>query len=129
MADEKFDVVQVTIKMRTIDDLFAAFSDTLAKINAFVESNVNASLASSAYGDLGARLLNIWNYNSSTFNDFYENFDNWSQVVAIITANNSKFAVDAKATYRDNVGILDGVQEAIEFISKSNGLANVATTS
>ncbi len=128
MADEKFDVVQVTVKMRTIDDLFAAFADTLDKINAFVESNVNASLASSAYGDLGAKLLNIWNYNSATFGDFHENFDNWSKVVAIITANNSKFAVDAQATYRDNVGTLDGVKEARDFISKSNGLANVSTT-
>ena len=128
MADEKFSVANVAIKMQTIEDHFAAFADTLDTINAFVEANVNASLASSAYGDLGGKLLNIWNYNASTFNDFHENFDNWSQVVAIISANNSEFAVDAQAAYRDNAGTLDGVQSARDFVSKSNGLANVAIT-
>ena len=127
-GEEKFSIANVSFKMQTIEDHFAAFSDTLAKINAFVETNVNASLESSAYGDLGAKLINIWNYNSSTFNDFHENFDNWSQVVAIISANNSQFAVDANATYRDNAGTLDGVQSARDFVSKSNGLANVAAT-
>lgn len=128
MADEKFSVAGVAMRMQTIEDHFAAFADTLDKINGYVESNVNASLASSAYGDLGAKLLSIWNYNAATFNDFHENFDNWSQVVAIISAHNSKFAVDAQATYRDHAGTLDGVQEARDFVSKSNGLANVSTT-
>ena len=127
-GEEKFSLVGVSFKMQTIEDHFAAFADTLDKINGFVETNVNASLESSAYGELGAKLLNIWNYNASTFNDFHENFDNWSQAVAIISANNAEFAVGAEATYRDNAGTLDGVQTARDFVSKSNGLANVAAT-
>ena len=128
MADEKFSIAGVTTRMQTIEDNFAAFSDTLDSINAFIEANVNASLESSAYGNLGGKLLSIWDYNAATFNDFHENFDNWSQVVAIISANNSEFAVDAQAEYRDNAGTLDGVAKAREFISKSNGLANVSIT-
>ncbi len=128
MADEKFSVTNVSFKMQTIEDHFTAFADTLAKINAFVETNVNASLESSAYGDLGGKLISLWNQNAATFQDFHENFDNWSQVVAVISANNSEFTVDAQATYRDNAGTLDGVQSARDFVSKSNGLANVAAT-
>ena len=60
MADEKFSIVNVALKMDTIEEHFAAFADTLANINSFIETNVNASLASSVYGDLGAKLLNIW---------------------------------------------------------------------
>ena len=125
MADEKFSVVNVKNKMSTIENYFSEFSDTLSEINAFIQGNVNASLASSAYGDLGGKLLSIWDHNASTFNDFHDNFDNWAQVVAIIATNNNQFAVDALATYRDTAGTLDGVKEARSFVSKNNGLENI----
>lgn len=125
MADEKFSVVNVKNKMSTIENYFSEFSDTLSEINAFIQGNVNASLASSAYGDLGGKLLSIWDHNASTFNDFHENFDNWAQVVAIIGANNNQFAVDALATYRDTAGTLDGVKEARTLINKNNGLDDI----
>ncbi len=127
MADEKFSVVNVKSKMGTIENYFSDFSDTLSEINAFVQANVNASLGSSAFGDLGGKLLSIWDHNASTFNDFHENFDNWAQVVAIIAANNNSFAVDALATYRDNAGTLAGVKEARELVSKNNGIDNISS--
>ncbi len=125
---ELFNANNVTIKMKTIESYFCDFADTLSQINGFVQSNVNASLESSAYGNLGGALLNIWNYNASTFDSFHQNFETWSQVVAVITANNKDFAVDSQATYRDHAGTLEGIQSARDFVSKSNGLANVSTT-
>lgn len=125
---ELFNANSVTIKMKTIEGYFCDFADTLSQINGFVQTNVNASLESSAYGDLGGKLLNVWNYNASTFDSFHENFDTWSQVVAVITANNSEFALNSQSTYRDHAGTLDGIQSAREFVSKSNGLANVSKT-
>ena len=127
MADEKFSVTNVKAKMSNIENYFSDFADTLNEINAFIQGNVNASISSSVYGDLGSKLLAIWNHNASTFNDFHENFDNWAQVVAIIAANNNTFAVDALATYRDNAGTLDGVKEAREFISGNNGVENISS--
>ena len=131
MADsqtELFNAQSVAIRMNKIEGFFTNFSDTLDEINGFVQANVNASVASAVFGDFGGKLLNIWNNNAATFNDFHENFENWSQVVAIISANNKEFAVNAQATYRDNAGTLNGVASAREFISRSNGLANVAST-
>ena len=123
-GDEKFNVGGVKGKMTVIEGYFSDFATTLSDINAFVQTNVNASLESAAVGDLGGKLLNIWDYNASTFNDFHENFDNWAQVVAIIAANNNQFAVDALATYRDNAGTLDGVQEARAYVAANNGVSN-----
>ena len=128
MADEKFSIEGVSKQMQIINDYFAEFATTLKNINSYIEANVNASLGSSAYGDLGGRLLTLWEHNSSTFQDFNENFDTWSKVVSIICANNNKFAVEAQATYRDNGGTLDGVKEAREFISKNNSLENINKT-
>ncbi len=122
---ELFNANMVGYKMNIIEGYFAAFSDTINQINSFVEVNVNASLASSAYGDLGGKLLSIWENNSSTFSDFHDNFETWSQVVAIISAHNKSFAVDAQATYRDNAGTLDGVQKAREYVSLNNGMKDI----
>ena len=126
MADEKFSVNKVRYKMGQIENHFEEFARTLDKINSYVQTNVNASIASSAYGDLGGKLLAIWNHNASTFGDFHANFDNWSQVVAIIAANNNSFAVDAEATYRDNAGTLGGVKEARDIVKKNEGLTDIA---
>ena len=130
MADsdksELFNANMVGYKMNIIEGYFAAFSDTINQINSFVEVNVNASLASSAYGELGGRLLAVWENNSSTFSDFHDNFETWSQVVAVISANNKSFAVEAQDTYRDNSGTLDGVQKARDLVSKNNGVANIS---
>ncbi len=123
-GDEKFNVGGVKSKMGVIEGYFSDFATTLSDINAFIQTNVNASIESAAFGDLGGKLLNIWDYNASTFNDFHENFDNWAQVVAIIAANNNQFAVDALATYRDNAGTLDGVQEARQYVAANNGVSN-----
>ena len=123
-GDEKFNVEGVKGKMATIEGYFSEFATTLDDINAYIQTNVNASVESAAFGDLGGKLLSIWDYNAATFNDFHENFDNWAQVVAIIAANNNTFAVDALATYRDNAGTLDGVKEAREYVAANNGVSN-----
>ena len=73
MADEKFSVVNVKSKMTTIEGYFADFADTLNSINGFVQANVNAGLGSSAFGDLGGKLLAVWDHNASTFSDFHRN--------------------------------------------------------
>ena len=129
MADEKFSVGNVKSKMTVIESYFADFAETLNGINGFVQANVNASLSSSAFGNLGGKLLAIWDHNASTFSDFHRNFDEWAQVVAIIAANNNSFVVDALATYRDTAGSLDGVKEARDFISGNNGMHNMAAAS
>ena len=123
---ELFNASMVGYKMGVIEGYFADFADTLNQINGYIQANVNASIASSVYGDLGGRLLAIWDQNASTFNDFHENFDTWSQVVAVISANNTAFAVDAQDTYRDNGGTLDGVEKARQFVSSNNGIANIS---
>ena len=125
---ELFNANSVANKMNIIEGYFCDFADTLSQINGFVQSNVNASLESSAYGDFGGRLLSIWNQNAATFDSFHTNFETWSQVVAVISANNKEFAINSQATYRDNAGKIDGIQSARDFVSKSNGLANVSTT-
>ena len=129
MADEKFRATVVSLKMSQIENHFISFAATLKEINSYIEANVNASISSSAYGDLGGKLLNIWDYNASTFNDFHDHFDVWSQVVAVITANNNQFAVDAAATYRDNVGTLDGIKEARSLIKDYGDVKEIAKAS
>ena len=49
MADEKFNVPKVRNGMTIIENHFAAFQETMKSINSFIETNVNASLGSSAY--------------------------------------------------------------------------------
>ena len=129
MADEKFRATVVKLKMEQIENHFTSFSSTLKEINSYIEANVNASIASSVFGDLGSKLINVWNYNSSTFNDFHDHFDVWAQVVAVITANNNEFAVNAAATYRDNVGTLDGVKEARSLIKENGDVKEIAKSS
>ncbi len=129
MADEKFSVSGVKGRMTTIQSYFNEFASTLDGINGFIQANVNASLGSSAFGELGGKLLAIWDHNAATFGDFNRNFDEWAQVVAIIAANNSTFAVDASATYRDTAGSLAGVKEAREIVAKNNGMSNIASHS
>ncbi len=129
MADEKFRATVVKLKMAQIENHFASFAATLKEINAYIEANVNASVASSAFGDLGGKLLNIWDRNASTFNDFHDHFDVWAQVVAVITANNNQFAVDAAATYRDTAATLDGVKEARSLIKGFGDIKGIKNAS
>ncbi len=129
MADERFRASVVKLKMAQIENHFTSFASTLKEINSYIETNVNASIASSVFGDLGSKLMNIWDYNASTFNDFHDNFDVWSQVVAVITANNNQFAVEAAATYRDNVGTLDGIKEARSLVKDYGDVKEIAKAS
>ena len=52
MADEKFRAMVVKLKMAQIENHFASFAATLKEINAYIEANVNASVASSANGGI-----------------------------------------------------------------------------
>ena len=88
---ESFNVDGVQKSMNKLNTLFSDFAKKLDEINKYINEQVNQSPDSAVYGELGSKLLNTWNQNASTFGDFYANFENWSAVVTIISANNCNF--------------------------------------
>lgn len=87
----KVEVINTTdLKSYTskLDEAFAEFGKVLAEVNELVNTSVNVTPDSSVYGTYGAKLLNLWNNNTSTFSDFKNNFQAWSQAVSVISKNN-----------------------------------------
>ena len=109
---ETFNVEEVKAKMDALEETFSLFASTLKDVNIVVNDLVNNGEASAIFGDVGTTLLNTWNYNASTFGDFHNNFQNWTEVVSIIAANNREFVVTAESIYASHGGNLDGVQES-----------------
>lgn len=102
MADEKFNVTNVKSKMSVIENFFVEFKSTLNEIDSIILNNINESIASSVFGKLGGKLINIWYYNSSNFVSFHDHFDEWAAAVAKVTANNEQFSIDTISTYQKN---------------------------
>lgn len=115
-----FDVDGVKSQMASLESDFESFANILKALNDYVETMVNAGADSAIFGEYGTNLLNVWNANASNFGDFHANFEAWNEAVAIISANNSEFAVDTQSLYRDNASSLDGIKEARDFV-KENG--------
>lgn len=103
---EKFDYAAVKSSMDSLNTIFEEFAKNLRDINNEINDNVNVGPDSALFGEYGARLLDTWNQNASTFGDFYENFNSWSEMVTTIAANNESFEYDALRTIGSNA---DGV--------------------
>ena len=100
MAVDKFNVTNVKSKMAVIENFFVEFISTLNEIDNIVLNDINGSLESSIFGELGSKLLKIWYYNSSNFSLFHENFDKWAAAVARVTASNEQFSINTISTYQ-----------------------------
>ncbi len=85
---EIINTTELTSYAQELDDAFTEFGKVLAEVNELVNTSVNVTPDSSVYGAYGAKLLNLWNNNTSTFSDFKTNFQAWSQAVAVISKNN-----------------------------------------
>ena len=110
--NDTFNVEEVKTKMSTLETKFEEFATTLKDVNTVVNELVNNGADSAIFGEVGSTLLNTWNYNASTFGDFHNNFQNWTEVVSVIAANNAEFVVTAESIYANHGGNLDGVAEA-----------------
>lgn len=101
-ASESFNVEAVKSQMSTLEGYFNDLSEKLSEINKTVNEEINVGPESAVFGQLGSKLLGTWNANASTFGDFHANFESWSQIVAIIAANNTSFDADTINLYKDN---------------------------
>lgn len=109
---EHFNAEKVKTIMDSIEAKFDEFGKTLSETNVLVESLVQNGGESAIQGFVGEDLFSIWDNNATTFDTFKANFQNWYEVVQVISANNAAFAVEATATYRDLGSTLDGMEEA-----------------
>lgn len=116
-----FKADEVKSKMSEIENLFSNFADLIKKINDYIETTIDAGAESAIYTEnYSKKLLKLWEANASTFGDFYENFESWSQAVSIITQNNSNFVVETVDLYKsdsdgykgDTGGTLKGIEDA-----------------
>lgn len=109
---ETFDAASVTSQLETINGIFESVAGTLKSINEAVTGEVQVGPESAVFGSLGKELLKIWDENAATFGDFHANFDEWTKMVSIITANNLNFEADAINMYKDSALTLEGIKEA-----------------
>lgn len=87
MAERKFDYARVSNIYREMQTITGDSSspDSIAGIlndvNKEVENKVEV-MDEAVYGDLGKQLQLDWDNTSSSFNDFINNFNNWSTLIA-----------------------------------------------
>lgn len=114
MAEEKFNVEGVRASVEQLETAFTDFGKLLDDVNLLlIHENVNIGPdKSSVYGDVGEKLLKVWDENASTFGNFKANFENWSKLITIIEANNLEFEKTAIEIYKSNGGNLAGVQSS-----------------
>lgn len=110
-AKESMNVEGVKAKMGELEVLFTEFADKLKDINDYVNLNVNNGSDSAIFGEVGTKLLNIWNDNAATFGDFHANFESWAKMVSLITVNNLEFADEVLKIYKSNGSNLAGVSD------------------
>lgn len=123
-ASESFNVEAVKSQMSTLEGYFNVLSEKLSEINKTVNEEINVGPESAVFGQLGSKLLGTWNANASTFGDFHANFESWSQIVAIIAANNTAFDAETINLYKDNGSTLtyatdDGTRLTISSLRES----------
>lgn len=123
-ASESFNVEAVKSQMSTLEGYFNDLSEKLSEINKTVNEEINVGPESAVFGQLGSKLLGTWNANASTFGDFHANFESWSQIVAIIAANNTAFDAETINLYKDNGSTLtyatdDGTRLTISSLRES----------
>ena len=104
-ASESFNVEAVKSQMSTLEGYFNDLSEKLSEINKTVNEEINVGPESAVFGQLGSKLLGTWNANASTFGDFHANFESWSQIVAIIAANNTAFDAETINLYKSIISL------------------------
>lgn len=112
MKEEIFNEQEVKERLSSLEEKFTKFAETTKNLNELVANLIQNGDESAVMGLVGEQLLNIWDKNGQTFDNFYSNFETWSQTVSVISANNSEFLVKAEAIYRDGVTSLDGIEAA-----------------
>ncbi|MDE5888905.1 MAG: hypothetical protein K2H20_02680 [Bacilli bacterium] len=125
----KFEPDGVKKGMDTLENVFTQFANTLSELNHYIETMINAGADSAILGEYGTRLFQIWSANASSFGDFHANFEAWSEVVAIISANNEDFVVKTVDLYRDSGATLNGVKEARKFVSENGRTGDFSSLS
>lgn len=111
--NESFKKDEVVTSIKNIETAFADFATMLNDINEVVQLLVEHDTNSALKGPVGKNLIEMWNQNSSTFQDFHMNFEQWATTVNIIAANNDQFVVDTTALYRSNAGNLESTLNII----------------
>jgi len=110
VLNEKEKTLLQNIEVKETETVY--YVNPLYKDKITVNDLINNGIDSAIFGEVGETLLNTWNYNASTFSDFHNNFQNWTEVVSIIAKNNSDFVVSAESIYSSNSANLDGVAES-----------------
>lgn len=111
MATEIIDIKGLQERAKVLDEHFSDFATALKSVNDFVNEHVHLDPNSAFYGQVGEKLLNLWNENAATFSDFHENFQMWSNAVAAITATTSSMIEKVFRLYASHGDNLSGVQE------------------
>ena len=83
-----------------IDKKFAEMAELLKSANDYMNFHIQCPETEECAlrGVLGARFLEDWNANASTFSDFYENFHSWSVLMSDIIQHFGSFEVEAGKT-------------------------------
>lgn len=121
MSNSNFNGSGVQKSLEVLNDKFTKFAESLADSNDLVESYIHSDENGAIKGNVGQRLLKVWEENTSTFQDFKENFNVWAETVSLIYKNNTNFEIAADAIYRSSVGSLSAVKGLrAEIASKEN---------
>ena len=98
---ELFNSEELTAVANELDSYFEEFSNTLNELNDLIFENVNVPDGCVFAGGYGAQLLSMWDENASTFSEFKANFNAWSQVIAVIAAQNLSTQAIVQAIYNN----------------------------
>lgn len=100
--NEKFNSGKVREIMGKLGGYFDDFSTILKEADNDIKGAIQNGDNCAIKGNVGGRLLKLWEENSSNFQDFKNNFEVWSQTISLIYKNNTNFEVAADAIYRNN---------------------------
>lgn len=98
---EKFNSTELSGAAGRLDSAFSQFASILQAANDLVNEHVNASCDECVFGSYGNQLLEMWNSNVPTFNEFKTNFESWSRAVSVISTRNENTEKIANAIYNN----------------------------
>lgn len=125
---ERVNIPGLQSKAADLDLLFSDFAKLLKDINDTTNELVHVDPNSAFYGNVGSRLLNLWNQNAATFSEFKDNFKMWSDTIAAITAKDKETIAKVIEIYSSGNGSYDSLGDYIrgEFASNGSELSGVA---
>ena len=92
---EKFDYEKVKAKMNEIEEYFQLFEKNIKYVNDIISEKINVGYSSAVQGEVGNKILKFWEENAQTFDQFHNNFCDWSNAVTQISMNNQTLESDA----------------------------------